>query len=876
MSIFRRIVNLFGRKRIDRDIDDELQSHIALRTDDNLAAGMPPAEARRDALVRFGNPTATKEHVTAMDFALLLESIWSDLRYAGRMLVKNPSFACTATVVLALGIGASVAIFAFVDSALIKPLPYKDPTRLVSVYETVASCPLCNISYQNYLDWRKTDLPFSSLQAWGWASYLIQTPEGTEPARGARVSDGFFRTLGVTPILGRDFSAGEDAPGAPHTVLLTYGAWKKRFGGNRNVVGQAISLSNVSYTIIGVLPEDLHFAPLGNVDFWATLNDPNSCDQRRGCHGLFGLARLKDGATLQSAVAGMETEASRLAQQYPDSNHGYGATAVPLTDTVVGDIRPVLLVLLSGALLLLLIACVNVSALLLVRSESRKRQTAVRSALGAAPIRLFRQFAIEALALVITGSLAGLASAYLAIKLLVKLVPANEMEGMPFLLSVGLTPRVLAFAACVSLLAVVVFALTPALRISRGNLRGDLTEGGRGSAGNTWRRLGTRLIVLELATAVVLLVGAGLLGKSFYRLLHVDIGMKTDHLATLIVEVPKTYEEGDKLMILERQIVSSIGSLPGVKSASITSHRPLRSWDGGVSLVVPGRPQTGERSDIPERDVSSGYLSTVGAKLERGRYFTEAEDDEHKPRVAVVNHSFALQFFPGEDAVGKHVAYEGSKNTLEIIGVIADIKEGQLDTPGRAAIYVPFNQDSWLSFMLAVRTSQAEQALFPTLTAAIHQIDPRLATSDEATMTEIMDDSTSAYLHRSSAWLVGGFAAIALLLSVVGVYGVVAYSVSQRTREIGVRMALGAQRSAVHRLVMNEAGRLAAVGVVAGLVCAMAGTTLLRKLLYGTETWDASTLIAVAAVMTVSALLASYLPARRAANIDPIQAMRNE
>jgi len=876
MAIFRRIANLFRRSRLDREIDAELRSHIALRTDDNLESGMSPVEARRDALIRFGNPTSTKERVAAMDFALLFESIRSDIRYASRMLIKNPAFAGAAIVVLALGIGASVAIFAFVDAALIKPLPYKNPTRLVSVYETVPSCPLCNISYQNYLDWRKSDLPFSSLQAWGWASYLIQTPEGTEPARGARVSDGFFRTLGVTPILGRDFYVGEDAPGAPRTVLLSYGVWQKRFGGNRNVIGQAISLSNISYNIIGVLPAGLHFAPLGNVDFWAALNDPNSCDKRRGCHGLFGLARLKNDASLQSAVAGMETEASRLANQYPDSNHGYGATAVPLTDAVIGDIRPVLLVLLSGALLLLLIACINVSGLLLVRSESRKRETAVRAALGAAPIRLFRQFAIEAMALVITGSLMGLGSAYLAIKLLVKLVPANEIEGMPFLLSVGLTPQVLAFAACVGLLAVVVFALTPAWRVNRGNLRGDLAEGGRGSAGNTWRRLGTKLIVLELATAVVLLVGAGLLGKSFYRLLHADLGIKTDHLATLVVEAPKSYAEGEKPMILERLVLSRIGSLPGVQSVSISSHLPAHAWDGGVSLVVPGRPTNGKRNDVPERDVSSQHLATVGAKLLRGRYFTEAEDDDKMPRVSVVNQTFARQFFPGEDPIGKHVAYEGSKTSLEIIGEVQDIKEGPLDSEVQPAIYVPFSQDSSLSFYLIVRTSQDESAMLPTIAAAIHGIDPTFATSDETTMAAVVNDSTSAYLHRSSAWLVGGFAAIALLLSVVGVYGVVAYSVSQRTREIGVRMALGAQRSSVHRLVLNEAGRLAGVGVVAGLVCAMAGTTLLRKLLYGTQAWDASTLIAVAVVMTISALVASYIPARRAANIDPIQAMRNE
>lgn len=876
MSLFRRISNLFFLSRIDQEIDAELKSHIEMRIEDNLAAGMSPQEARRDALIRFGNPLSTKERVTGVDAALALDSVWSDISYACRQFVKNPGFAGTAILVVALGIGASVAIFAFVDAALIKPLPYKDSTRLVSVYETVPTCPLCNVSYQNYRDWTKSDLPFSSLQAWGWANYLIKTPEGTEPAQGARVSDGFFRILGVTPILGRDFYAGEDAPGAPHTILLSYGAWLKRFGGSRSVLGQTITLSNDSYTIIGVLPQDFHFAPRGDADFWAALNDPTSCDKRRACHGLFGLARLKDGASLQTAVAGLQSEAKQLEKQYPDSNHGFGATATALTDTIVGDIRPVLQVLLGGAFLLLLIAYVNVAGLLLVRGESRKRETAVRAALGATPTRLFRQFSTEVLVLVVAGSTLGLGSASLAMRMLIKLVPADQMNGMPFLLTVGLNPQVLTFAVVISLLAAVVFALTPALRASRGNLRGDLAEGGRGSAGTAWRRLGSKLIVLELATAVVLLTGAGLLGKSLYLLLHVDLGMQTDHLATLEVAIPRSYLEDDKLKAIAQLIQSRIGGLPGVQSVGISSGLPVRSWDGGVSLVVPGRPSTGQRSDVPERDVSAGYLANVGAKLLRGRYFTEAEDDDAKPRVVVVNQTLAKQFFPGEDPIGKHLAYEGSKDTIEIIGEVQDIKEGQLDSINQAAIYVPFNQDSSLSFSLVVRTRQAEEAMLPTLSATIHQIDASVATSYATTMTNVINDSSSAYLHTLSAWLVGGFAGLALLLSVVGLYGVIAYSVSQRTREIGVRMALGAERGSVYRLVLKEAGWLTAVGIVAGLVASLWAATLMHKLLFGVQPWDATTLAVVAAVLVVAALLASYIPALRAASVNPVEALRAE
>jgi len=876
MALLRRIRNLFSRVEIEREIDAELKAHIDMRTEDNIAAGMTPEQARREALIRFGNPAATKERVASMDVFLVIESIWADVRFSCRQLIRNPGFATTAILVLALGMGASVAIFSFVDAALIKPLPYKDPGRLVSVYEVVNTCPLCNISYMNYQDWNRSNLPFSSIEAWGWASYLVRTSEGTEPVQGARVSDGFFRTLGVTPILGRNFYAGEDKPGSPHTILITYGSWQKRFAKDPGVVGRQIVLNNISYTIIGVLPENFHFAPIGAAEFWAALNDPTSCDERRGCHGLFGLARLKDGVSVQTAATAMETVAQQLAKQYPDSNRGLGATVTPLSDSIVGDIRGVLLVLLSGAALLLLIALVNVANLVLVRAEKRKRETAVRGALGASRARLLRQFVIEALVLVSAGSVLGVGAAYFGMNLLLRLIPAQRLEGMPYLLNLGLNSQVCAFAGVLSLLATAVIAVTPALRIQHRDLRGDLADGGRGAASINWRRIGSRLVVLELITAVVLLVGAGLLAKSFYLLLHVNLGFKPDHLATIIVEAPKSYADGDRLMVLERQVVREIGQLPGVKTAAISSHLPVRSWDGGVWIVVPGRPATEARNDLPERDVSFGYLETLGARLIGGRYFTEEEDDGNKPRVVVVNQTLAKQLFPGEDPIGKRLAYKDGHDTMEIIGEIEDIKEGPLDTVSRPVIYVPFNQDSSLSFYIVVRTTQAEQSLLPTIASTIHRLDPGLATTDPATMAQVVDDSPSAYLHRASAWLAGTFGGLAFLLSIVGLHGVISYSVSQRTREIGVRMALGAARGSVYNMVLREAARLTATGIAAGLICSIAVAALMRKLLFGTQAWDMPTLVGVAVLLAVFALFATYLPARRAASVNPIDALRAE
>jgi macrolide transport system ATP-binding/permease protein len=876
MSIFRRITNLFRRTSLRREIDHELASHIELRTEDNLARGMSPQQARRDALLRFGNPSVMREHTIAEDAALMLESIASDVRYACRQLSKNPGFAATAILVLALGIGASVAIFAFVDAALIKPLPYKEPARLTAVYETVPSCLLCNVSYQNFRDWQNTTHSFDALEVWGYARYAFHSPQGVQPLDGTRVSDGFFRLLGVTPLMGRDFYPGEDKPGSAHTLLISYGAWQKLFGMDPNVLGKVVQLDDLSYSIIGVLPRDFLFSPRGDADFWSALNDPDGCQNRRGCHSLFGVGRLKSNVSVASAAEEMKATAAQLEKQYPETNRGFGAVVLPLTDAVVGKIRPILIVLLSGAGLLLLIACVNVVSLLLLRSEGRRQEIAVRGALGASLARLMRQFLTEGVVLVAAGTALGLALAYVAMRMLLSLIPASRLLSMPYLQGLGFTSHVVIFAACIAFLAVVLLSAAPALRLKARDMRGDLAEGSRGSAGKAWKRLGSKLVMVELATAVVLLVGAGLLGKSLYRLLQVNTGFAPDHLASVVVSIPKTYSTDAQVMQLERSLQTRLNALPGVRSTAITSSTPVRDWDGGTYIWVSGRPLPKERTDVPERDVSASYLPTIGAKLLQGRYFTDQEDDPAKPRVVVINQTMAKQFLPGEDPIGKQLTYVGSKQNVQVIGVVEDIKEGQLDTANRAAMYVPFNQDSWGSFDLVIRTSQEPGALLPTLTSAIHEIDKEIPVTNGVILTEDIRDSNSAYFHRISAWLVSSFAALALVLAVIGLYGVIAYSVAQRTREIGVRMALGAQRASVYQLILREAAWLVVIGIAAGLLSSIAASSLMRSLLFGTQAWDIPTLAVVAAVLTLSALMASYIPARRAASVNPVEALRAE
>jgi predicted permease len=812
-----------------------------------------------------------------MQATIMLDNLVQDGRFAFRQLRKSPAFAVTAILTLALGMCASVAIFAYVDAALIKPLPYLAPSTLVAVYETTPSFPRSNLSYADYLDWKRLNVVFTSLAAYQPSGVTLSTAEGAERAAGARVSDDFFKTLGVEPVLGRDFHTGEDLLSAPRTVILSYAAWQKRYGGNTNVLGQTVTLNGFANVIIGVLPQRFHFAPVEPAEFWTTLHPSGTCDTRRSCHNMYGVARLRDGISVAAANANMVSIAQALEKQYPDSNRSQGAVVIALTEAIVGNIRPVLKVLLAAAGLLLFIASVNVACLLLVRSQTRSREMSVRIALGASVARVMFQFVTEGLVLVTFGTALGLTAAYWTTQLLMRLIPANMLARMSYLRDLGLNARVLGFAAVLAALAALFFAVTPMLRHSWATTRDGLAEGSRGSAGTSWRRLGSKLVVVELATAMVLLVGAALLGQSLYKLLHVNIGMQADHLASLGVAAPNaTYSKREQRVVLGRELLGKIAALPGVRSAAIASTPPL--YGGNTMWIrLVGRPYHGEQNDVHYRAVSPAYFTTLGARLLQGRYFTD-DDDASRPPVVIVNQALARKYFPEESALGKQILYTSmaTQPAMEIVGVIDDVKEGPLDAPTRPTMYVAFAQDPTPSFSVLVRTSQAEQAVLPTVVATIRQFDPGISTYAGTTMTTFINNLQSTYIRRSAASLVGGFAAIAWLLGIIGLYGVIAYAVSQRTREIGVRMALGAGRLSVYHLILSEAGRLTIMGIVFGVVASIGAATLMSGLLFGVGSTDVPTLVLVAVTLGMSALAASYIPARRAASISPIEALRTE
>jgi macrolide transport system ATP-binding/permease protein len=873
-----RFKGLFLKEASEREFAEELESHLQMHVDDNIRAGMSPQEAKRVAVMKLGGVDQAKEAYRDRATIPFVESVVQDLRFTIRQLRKNPAFTITATAMVALGLGASVAIFAFVDAALIKPLPYKNPSRLLFVTGTTPEIPRGALSYLDYLDWKKLNRVFDSLDIYTQRGYVVSTSAGMEMVDGARVTDGFFRTLGVGPLLGRDFYAGEDLPEAPRAVILSYASWQKRFGGKPEVIGQPITLSETPYVIIGVLPQSFHFAPVENAEFWTSYHAAGGCDVRRSCHNLKGVARLKDGVEIEAALADVTRIAKDLESQYPDSNRNQGATVAPLSEVIVGDVKPILLLLLGGAALLLLIACINVASLLLVRSETRRRELAVRRALGATRARLIRQFVIEGLVIVVVGSMAGLVSAHWAMQILIRLIPTDMMAGMPYLNDLGLNSRVLLFALAVAGFAAALFSLTPAFRLSTLDMREGMAEGARGSAGKAWTRIGSKLVILELATAMVLLVGAGLLGKSFYRLLQVRAGFETKHLITMRIRAPfSAYGENAQAVALGRRVVDEVKRLPGVTSVGLADTLPF-TFNGNTDWIrFVGRAYNGEHNEVNQRGVSSEYFTTLQAKLLVGRTFTDAEDAT-KPRVVVINQNLAKKYFPGEDPIGQRFGNTelSPQSIKEIIGVVDDIREGPLDSEIWPAYYYPFNQDPGIGYSVVVRTAHAEQSLIPAVSDAIRGIDSRITISSQTTMTERVNNAATVYLRRSATWLVAGFAGVALLLGVIGLYGVIAYSVSQRTREIGVRIALGAQRGTVYRLILREASVLALAGIVIGSVCALIAASLMRKILFDTPPWDITTLLCVAGVLGASALLASFLPARRAASVDPITALRAE
>lgn len=806
-----------------------------------------------------------------------LATVRQDLRFAARQSGRSPGFALTAILVFALGIAASTSIFAFVDAALIKPLPYREPSQLVALFEHIPVGDRYHLSYGDYLDWKRQNRSFTSLSVYRPERFTLKTISGVEEVSGTQVSDGFFRTLGVAPFLGRDFRSGEDLPSAQQTVILSYEAWQRQFAANRNVLGKPVTLDGVPFLIIGVLPPGFHFAPVA-AGFWTTLHWPQNLDPRDG-HPYYGIARLKRGVSIASAYADLALIARQISAAYPNSNRDRSATLIPLVDVIVGDIRPTLVALMGGAGLLALIGFVNVASLLLVRAESRRREFAVRGALGASRARLIRQFAVEGFLLAAAGCGIGMLLTLCAIDILARLVPRDLLESMPYLQGLHCNAHLFFFAMILSLIGGSLFSLVPVLQLFLSDLHEGLMEGGRTAAGRTWRRVGASLVVAELAITVVLLTSAGLLAKSFYRLLHEDIGISVDHLAVLHVLDQAASTEGQSLAT-ERRIRAAMTALPGVLSVGESEELVVDSGEeythSFAHFRVVGRSYIGQGDEANEHAIGVGYFETLRARLLRGRFFSE-DDDASKPRLALINRTMATQIFSGEDPLGKTIVNEYDKeHPIQIIGIVDDIKNGPLDMKPTAAVYEPLNQSPRNDFYVTLRTSAFDEAMLPAMVHAVHRIDSGLIANGEDTMADRINNSQAAYLHRSAAWLVAGFATLALLLGTIGLYGVISYSVGQRTREIGVRMALGAQRSSVYQLILKEACRLATLGVGGGILCSVVVANLLRSLLFAVSPWDAATLFSVGLVLAVSTLVASYIPARRAASIDPVEALRAE
>lgn len=877
-KFFRRLRGLLPDHIREHERAEEIEANLQLHVDDNLRLGMTPEQARREAMVKLGSLESAKEAYRDQTTLPLIEDLLQDARFAARQLRKNPGFALTAVLTLALGMSASVAIFAFVDAALLKPLPYKDPQRLVGVYEKIEKvCPLCNLSYPDFLDWKRQNTVFSDFDAYNHQGLMLKTVTGTQPAFATRVTDGFFRTLGVSPILGRDFRRGEDQNSAPRTVILSYAKWQSAYGGRADVLGQTLTLEDNPTTIIGVLPRDFHFAPSEPTDYWVTMHASSECDLRRSCHGLYGIARLKPGVSFHMALAEVTAIASRLEKQYPGSNREQGANLSPLTEVIFGSIRPILIVLLSGACLLLLIAAVNVTSLLLVRTESRSREFAIRDSLGASRSRINAQFVIEGLLLVTLATGLGTICAYWAMTVLKRLLSEDELLRMPYLNGLSLNGHAIVFAGLIGFLSLLLFSVIPAISSVLADTRQRLSEGSRGSSGTIWRRIGSKLVIVELATAAVLLVGAGLLAQSLYNLLQVRLGIEPNHVVLVDVAAPDNkYAKDDQAIRLSRKIVAEVSGIPDVQSVGIATKSPVTFAGNTTWFKIMGRPWHGEHNDTPFICVTPNYLQTMGATLLRGRYFSDFDDQSH-PSVAIVNEAFVRQFFPHEDPIGKRMSGLGDPPTpTEIVGEIRDIKEAALDSETRPTLYYPFAQNNDTYFSVVAQTSGADASVLSGMPAAIRKIDPDLVTLRPRSMTAQINDSQPAYLHRSLALLVGGFALFALLLGVIGLYGVIAYSVNLRTREVGIRMALGAERGAVYRLILTEAGRLTLLGLVIGVLCSIGAATLMRSLLFGVTSWDGPTLLSVAAILSLCAFTASFIPASRAASLNPVVALRAE
>lgn len=802
-------------------------------------------------------------------------TILQDLRYGMRVLLQRPGFTAVAVLALALGIGANTAIFGVVNTVVLRPLPYPDPGRLMTVWDdnTRQGWPKDVTGYSTFTEWKAQSSLFESMAAYSYSSPNLTTEGDPERVLGARVTPDFFRVFGVAPELGRGFQPGEDVEGNDQYAVLSHGLWQRRFGGDRGILGQTLRLNDAPVTVVGVMPP-LFQMPDAETEVWVPMRAPTEPD--RGNHYLNVVGRLKEGATLEQAEAQLDVVMQSLAKQYPDAYEGFGARIVSLHEHLVGDVRPSLLVLLGAVLAVLLIACANVANLLLARTAAREREIALRTALGAGRGRIVRQLLTESVLLAMAGGTLGLGLAIWGGDLLVRLAPG----GVPRLEGLCVDLSVLAFTLALALLTGLVFGLAPALQMSRPNLTESLKEAKSVGAGVRGRRLRSLLVVAEIGLALVLLVGAGLLLQSFARLRDVQPGFNAERMLTFQVSLPRAkYPDGPLLEAFPSQALERLRALPGVQSAAALHTLPLSGNYSSAGFSIEGRPAPPRTANIDAKynPLSAGLFETMGIGLVRGRVF-QPTDRSDAPPVVVINETMVSRYFPGEDPLGKRFKW-GSADTKEspwreIVGIVQDTRQRSLEQEPAPEVFMPLEQEPARGLTFVVRSVGDPQALAGALRAEILALDRSLPIYNLRTMEQVLSESMAR--RRFNLWLLGLFSGLALLLASLGIYGVMSYMVTQRTREIGIRMALGAKRRDVLRLVLGQGVVLVGVGIAAGLAAAAGLSYTLASLLYGVSRTDPATYVGVSGLLAAVALLACYLPARRAMRVDPMVALRYE
>ena len=882
MPLFSRIAstwrNLFNRESVDHELSEEIRAHVDLLTDQKIRAGLEPEAARRAALVDVGGVEQVKERVREVRMGRPLEDLSQDLRYALRGLRKHPSFTVVAVLTLALGIGANTAIFTVINAVLLKPLPYDRPEQLVVVIETVSDRPF-GVSFQNFVDWRNQNTVFENITAVRPRESFNLTGAGeSERLQGRLVSANFLSTLGIKPIRGRDFLAEDDQPSATPVAIISHALWQRRFGADESITGKPLTLNGQQFIVIGITPPNFIFG--ADADISVPIGLSAERFKLRGKDpGISTFARLKQNASIESANAELNTIAARLEQQYPDTNTGRRVRIESLRESVVGDVRPTLLTLLGAVGFVLLIACANVANLLLTRSAGRQREMAIRTALGAGRMRILRQLFTESIVLALAGGVVGLLLAIWGTSVLSSYIP----EGIPRMSELSVDGPVLAFTFGASLLTGLFFGLAPVLQSAKTNLTETLKEGERNSS-PSHNRAGKLLVISEVALTLVLLVGAGLLVKSFWRLSQVNPGFNPENVLAMQISINARPEEGPRIDNFLTELRQRVQRLPGVQTVSVSNGLPFEGANF-PPLVIEGKPAPppGQDPSALLYIVSTDYFKTMGIDLVRGRLFS-SEDRKDSPHVALIDEVFARQHFPNEDPIGKRFKPNTpGAESREIVGVVRHVEHVSLEgqTANTAQFYFNFDQipvESLSRYVRRVnflaRTTVEPLSLAGPIRNQISTLDKDQAVFNVRTMEQALAQSVSA--RRFSMILLAVFALLALTLAAVGIYGVISYSVAQRTREVGIRMALGAKTTDVLSLVVRDGLKLVLIGIGVGLVGALLLTRLMTTLLFGVTATDAVTYVTVALGLIAVALVACCIPARRATKIDPLVALRFE